>query len=160
MPIETWEPIVGASAAIAGAVGGGFWNRRSRAEREAAAQKARAEAAERDAAAALATAEAEVARSKSAVELARGYQILVDSHQESLNDARAHIHRQDDELRSLREEITRVREARDEELTAVRTELAATRQELAAVRQELADERNEKNGLRDRVALLEARDAA
>lgn len=161
MAIEVWEAALGAVATAGAGVAGGFQSRRSRAERDAAAAKS--------------FAEAEAERSKSARDLAEAYKILVDDQRKqfdaSLEDARGHIHRMADEMsklraqhaddtKTLRDELARVRDSRDEEMKALRGELVATRNELAAVRLELAAEREQKGALLSRVASLEAQLAA
>jgi chromosome segregation ATPase len=146
---ETLVAAVAAATTTLGAALGGFWGRRSRGEKDA----------------------------NSAVLLSRAYALsvdsqnkLVDNQQQSLEDARKHIHRQDaefakmrerhaDELREVREELRTVRDARaieHAELEALRGELVAVRTENAALRSELAAVRAENPQLVARIATLEA----
>lgn len=116
MTIEAWEAALGAAATATAAFGGGFWSRRSRGEKDAS----------------------------SAIMLTKAYGELIDDQRTFLDDARAHIHRQDEELKALRDELRDVRGSRDTELNALRLELATVR--------------TENVGLRDRIATIESRE--
>lgn len=87
-------------------------------------------------------AEAGEHRQSSAKLLAEAYGVLVDDLREDLRDARTHISRQDEELRSLRAEVHAIVTTKDAEL--------------AAVRLELSNERSVNARLRERVTILEA----
>jgi regulator of replication initiation timing len=125
MALEIWEAALGAVGVTGAGGAGAFFGRRSRAERDAS----------------------------SAVQLAKAYSALVDDQREDISDARAHIHRQDEELAALRAELATVRQAHTDELAAVRTEVATVRAE----NQQL---RTENQQLRTRLAQLERRDLA
>jgi chromosome segregation ATPase len=110
MGLELWEGVAAAGTAALGAIGGGFWSRRSREERDATSASA----------------------------LAKAYGELVDDLREDVKDSREHIRRQDAELASLRDELRAVREARDSELNTVRQELADVRAENTRLRDRIA----------------------
>lgn len=114
MAVELWEAALGTVGLAASGGVGAFFSRRSKGEKDAS----------------------------SAVLLTKAYGALVDDQRESIADARAHIHRQDEEIRGLRDEVRNVRESRDTELSSLR--------------QELADVRTENTALRKRIATLEA----
>lgn len=122
------ELVTAAAGAVAGALGGGFWGRRSKPERDASSAK----------------------------DLALAYGQLVDDLRKGQEDLRKHVHRQDgqllrkdDEIQALRDEVKSLRDGRD-------GEMASLRQELATVRDELRLERLDNRQLRDRIAALEA----
>lgn len=126
MDVELWQALVVAAVT---AVGGGFWSRRSRGERDATSAK----------------------------DLAGAYGQLVDDLRKGQEDGRKHIHRldeqllrRDDEIKVLRDEVRSLRDGRDAEMGALRLELATVREELRLERAENAE-------LRDRVASIEAR---
>lgn len=110
MEVTVLEAGVAATTTVAAALGGGFWSRRSRGEREAT----------------------------SAVALAKAYGSLVDDQRESLDDARKHIHRLVADFAEFRktrdQEIAELRS----ELTALRLELAEERAENNRLRDRIA----------------------
>lgn len=144
--VQFWEALLGAvSVAVAGGAGA-FFGRKSKQERAADVARIYAEVETK-------RVEAEADRESSAVMLTKAYGEFVDDLRRDVQDSRAHIHRQSEELNALRAELSTVKQSRDDELNALRTELAAVRQELAVTRQENQE-------LRTVVAQLDRRDMA